>query len=282
MSLGAAVGSPTTIAKSSSQQQSPISLGGETLLDFLGLLVTWADTYSGGSLATTLNAWQPSYISKPETIADRYTDWYDGGTEAAKYVQGFLLHADTGNVVKGLAVYDGDSLAAHSFAPAVQHNGESIKAYSFNTPFIAHTMRLQPTDQTAWRFFDVDWIFEPTPEMAETWTTQATSFGFNGYSHIQRIVAAYAATATVTLTITAFDGTSPAAITLPSTGGVYQKLLQVCTFNKGQLFQFSATSTAPFAIYVDDFEILVGSWSRQGAYLTWKSLGAHHGVQATV
>jgi hypothetical protein len=282
MSLGAAVGSPTTIAKSSSQQQSPISLGGETLLDFLGLLVTWADTYSGGSLATTLNAWQPSYISKPETIADRYTDWYDGGTEAAKYVQGFLLHADTGNVVKGLAVYDGDSLAAHSFAPAVQHNGESIKAYSFNVPFIAHTMRLQPTDQTPWRFFDVDWIFEPTPEMAETWTTQATSFGFNGYSHIQRIVAAYAATAAVTLTITAFDGTSPAIITLPSTSGAYHKLLQVCTFNKGQLYQFSASSSAPFQLFLDDFEVLVGSWSRQGAYLTWKSLGAHHGVQATV
>lgn len=282
MAGGAPLAGGGTILASASRVQAPISVGGEVLSDFLGLLCRWTDNFSTQSAPTVLNTWQPSFIPKPETIADRYTDWYDGGTEAAKYVQGFLLHCDTGNVVKGIAVYDSDTLTSHAFTPAVQHNGESIKAYSFTTPFIAHQVRLQPTDQTAWRFFDVDWIFEPTPEMAETWETQGTSFGFNGYSHIQRIVAAYAATAAVTLTITAFDGTSPVAITLPSTAGAYQKSLQVLTFNKGQLYFFKASSASPFQLYLDDWEVLVGNWGRSGGYLTWKSLGASHGVKATV
>jgi hypothetical protein len=358
-------------------------------------MVTWADDFNTQTAPTSLISWQPSFIPKPENIADRWTDWYDGGTESAKYIQGFLLHCDTGNVVKGMAVYDSDTLTAHPFTPAVQHNGESIKAYSFNTPFIAHMVRLQPSLQTTtvlgpyaiaasqqqtlppvfivtlnaplssaalasliasygvatatfagltagagangqtyvltfagntgtgayagfgqlsfepvsigpsypqtadtgtvsvtveatggvvlWRFFDVEWIFEATPEMAETWgPTQGTSFGFNGYSHIQRIVAAYAATEEVTVTIRAFDGTSPAVITLPATGGAYQKLLQVLTFNKGQLYFFAATSPAQFQLYLDDWEVLVGHWGRQDGYLTWKSLGAPHGVKATI
>ena len=284
MAFGAPIAgiTPTVVAAATARTASPVSLGGETLSDFLGMQVAWTDDFTKQMAATSLEVWQPSFIPKPEVIADRFTDWYDGGTEAAKYMQGFLLHADTGNAVKGIAVYDSDTLTSHAFTPVVQHNGESIKAYSFNTPFIAHQVRLQPTDLVAWRFFDVDWIFEPTPEVAETWDTQGTSFGFNGYSHIQRIVAAYAATQPVTLTITSYDGQSPQPITLPATGGTYRKLLQVLTFNKGQLYFFAASSAAPFQIYADDFEILVGPWGRQGAYTTWKSLGAHHGVKATV
>ena len=282
MSLGAAAAAPSTIPTAATRQQTPVSVGGEILVDFLGLQLAWTDDYTKQSAATVLQIWQPSYIQKPETIADRYTDWYDGGTESAKYVQGFILHADTSNAVKGMQCRDGDTLALHAFTPSVQHNGESVRAYSFTTPFIAHTFRLEPTDQQPWRFFSIEWVFEPTPEVAETWQTQGTSFGNNGYSHIQRIVAAYAAAAPVTLTITSYDGQSPSAITLPSTGGAYQKKLVVLTFNKGQLYFFAASSSVPFQFYLDDWEVLVGNWSRQGAYLTWKSLGSGHGVKAAI
>jgi len=286
MALGTQVSSPVVVGPQTSRLQTPISLGGELLSDFLGLMTTWTDDFTSITSPTKLHVWQPSLISKPETIQDRFTDWYqtgNGDTAApAAWWQGFILHCDTFNTVKGLAVRDADTLTTHVFTPTVQHNGEQSKAYSFNTPFIAHLVRIEPTDSIPWRFFDVEWISQPTPEVAETWQAQGTSFGFNGYSHIQRIVGAYAATQPVTLTITSFDGQSPSAITLPSTDGAYQKILQVLTANKGQLYFFKAVSASPFQMYLDDFEIKVGNWGRSDGYLTYKSLGGRRGDEAHV
>ncbi len=234
------------------------------------------------SAATALQTWQPSYIQKPETIADRYTDWYDGGTESAKYVQGFILHADTSNAVKGMQCRDGDTLALHAFTPSVQHNGESVRAYSFTTPFIAHTFRLEPTDQQPWRFFSIEWVFEPTPEVAETWQTQGTAHGLMGYMHLRQIYACYAATQPVTLTITSYDGQSPSAITMPATGGAMRKTTFIPTANKGSLYFYAATSTAPFQLFLDSWEIWIGGWDRQDKYLRWRNIGAPTGDQARV
>jgi hypothetical protein len=282
MAFGAQVAPPTTIPTSAGVVQTPVSLGGEILSDFLGLQLAWTDNFATQSAPTVIQAWEPSYVPKPETIADRYTDWYDAGTEAAKWVQGFLLHADTFDAVKGLQVRDGDALALHAFTPVVQHNGECVIAYSFNAPFVAHTMRLEPTDQVAWRFFGVEWVYEATPEMAETWQTQGTAHGLQGYMHLKQVSPCYAATQPVTLTITSYDGQSPAAITLPATGGAMQKLAVILTANKGQLFFYVATSTAPFQLYLENWEVEVGAWARQDNYLRYRNLGSSAGDQARI
>lgn len=282
MAFGAGIAAPTTLTSATVRTQVPISLGGEVLSDFLGMEIAWTDDFTQQSAPTSLQIWQPSYIPKPETIADRISDWYDGGTPLAKYVQGFLLHADTFNAAKSLLIRDSDAMATHAFTPAVQHNGEAIKAYSFNTPFIAHQMRVEPADAVAWRFWDVDWVFEPTSESAETWKTQGTAHGLLGYMHIKQVSVCYASTSTITLTITSFDGQSPAPITLSSTSGAMQKVTFILTANKGQLFFYAATSSSPFQLFLDSWEILVGQWGRQDNYLRYRSLGATTGDQARV
>jgi hypothetical protein len=279
---GLALGPPTVIPTSNAPVQTPVSLGGEVLANFLGIQVSWTDDYTRQPGPTIIRAWQPSFIPKPETIADRFTDWYDGGTEAAKYVQGFLLHADTFDVVKGLAVRDSDSLTTHAFTPAVEHDGESILAYSFVAPFICHQMRIEPTDQVPWRFWDVDWVFEPTSEAAETWMTQGTAFGLQGYMHVKQVSPCYAATQPITLTITSYDGQSPVPITLPATGGAMQKAAFMLTANKGQLYFFAATSPAPFQLFLENWEVEVGQWARQENYLRYRNLGDPTGDQARI
>jgi len=368
MSGGVPLAATTVIAPSASRTQTQISLGGGVLSDFLGLQIAWTDNFTAQGAATRINIWQPSFIQKPETITDRYTDWYDGGTESAKYIQGFLLHADTFNALRGLQVRDSDTLTLHPFTPVVQHNGESIIAYSFVTPFIAHTVRLEPslvggpisteilsvvnnpifntqvvatvansdgfalgaeatitevapydgtfpitsvgpgyigwTDpsltesypteedglisaismgvQVPWRFFGVEWVFESTPEAAETWQTQGTAFGLLGYMHVKQVSACYAATEPVTLTVTCYGGQQPMPITLPSTGGVMAKLTFILTANKGVIYFFSATSTAPFQLFLENWEIWVGGWSRTDNYLRYRSLGGATGDQARI
>jgi hypothetical protein len=249
-------------------------------------MTAWTDNFSTQSAPTLLHIWQPSFIPKPESSNDRFSDWYaiddEDESQPAAWWQGFILHCDTDNAVKPIVIRDADSQTTHAFTPTVQHNGEQTKAYSFNAPFIAHLVRIEPTDETPWRFFDAQWVTQPTPEQAETWQTQGTAFGFNGYSHIQRIVAAYASTVPITLTITSYDGQSPSAITLPSTGGAYVKTLFVLTANKGMLYFFKAVGASPFQFYLDDWEIQVGNWGRTNNYLTYRSLGGKRGDEAHV
>lgn len=283
ISNGAQASPPITIAPALTRTQSPISLAGGLLARYLGLLITWSDDFAHKSIPTSLLIWQPSFVPKPETITDRAGDWDDAGTPDAKFFQGFELRADTFNALKLLTIQDSDSLATHVIQPSpIRHNGEQTKAYSFATPFVAHLVRDVPQDQVQWRRFGIKWVYQPTPENVETWQTQATSFGLSGFSHIQRIIAAYTATADVILTITAFDGTSPAPLTLPSTGGLYKKVLFVLTFNKGQLFTFSGISTSPWQAFLDDWEIMVGNWGRPNEYLNYRSLGGPRGDKATI
>ena len=279
LALGAQVSAPVVVPTSLVRAQSFISLGGGILSNFLGISASWIETEN--TSPTELFLWQPSFIDKPETIADRDTDWYFPPT-GSSFWQGFVLRADTFNIPKGLQVRDGDSKLIHSFTPIVLHNGETSHAYSFDAPFQAYSVRIEPTDQVPWRFFDVEWIYEDSPEAAQTWVTQGTSFGLTGYMHIKQISAAYMSTVPITLALTTYDGLSPAPITLPSTGGALQKITFQLTPNKGQLYFFSATASAPFSLYLPDWEILVGKWGRVDGYLRYSKLGGEKGDKALV
>lgn len=280
--FGAQSGPSQTIPTGTTRSQVPVSLGGGVIQSYLGLRCAWTDDFSVQAQPTELFVWQPSAIDKPEPIVDRFTDWDDAGTPMAKFVQGFILEADTLGANVNLLVRNGDTLLPmQTFA--VNHATQQEKAYSFTTPFIAHLMRIEPQGTPAqWRLFEVKWIFQPTPESALVWTTQATSHGLRGFQHVRQVSVSYRSTATVTLTITAFDGTSPAAITLPNTGGAVQKVTFPLTFNKGMQYTYSFTSAAPFAIYEDDLEVVVGAWGRTDQYTNYPLVGGKRGDGAEV
>ena len=128
------------------------------------------------------------------------------------------------------------------------------------------TTQANPTRLHIW-----DISFQVQPARTIQWTTFGSSFGMEGYGHLREVVIAYVSTAPITLTITSYDGQSPAPITLPSTGGQYQKTLFTVSANKGQLFRFAMTSTAPFQIFNDDMSVRCGAWQRQSPYSQIKS-----------
>jgi len=115
--------------------------------------------------------------------------------------------------------------------------------------------------------------FDVQPARDIEWFTFGTTFGLDGYHHLRQIALAWVSTAPITLTITSYDGLSPAAITIPSSGGAYKKQLFPVGANKGLLHNFHAVSAAPFQVFLADSEFYVGQWGRTGAYLAAKSLG---------
>lgn len=122
---------------------------------------------------------------------------------------------------------------------------------------------IQPTKLIEWKAFCA-------PDTVTVWRTQYITHGMMGYQHCGRIEAAYSSTADVNLSIACFDGTSPATITLPATGGVFKKLLVTPTFNKGQLYQYMGTSSAPFQFYLQDMIFHIGQWGRAGQYVPFR------------
>jgi hypothetical protein len=113
------------------------------------------------------------------------------------------------------------------------------------------------------------------PVLIRSWQSVPTSHGLQGYQFIYRIRFAYLTKGAnnVSLAITAFDGTSPAVITLPGTNGAYQKAEFVPTFNKGMLYTYAATSSDQFAPILEDCEVLVGQWNRSGPCAVFQGLG---------
>ena len=149
-------------------------------------------------------------------------------------------------------------------------------------PFICHEIQLRPSGPVRIWYEEIIWVFEPTPELATTWVTQWTACGCKGYFRIPRMEVSYSSTAAVTLQVTSYDGTSPQTITLPSTGGVTQRLLVTFTLNKGTLYKFSGTSTAAWQWFMDDTIVYVGAWERPGAYDMYRNLGADFGDKARI
>jgi len=84
----------------------------------------------------------------------------------------------------------------------------------------------------------LEWTAEavPQPVYVRSWQSVPTAHGQQGYHFIYKIRFAYHSFGTVTLTITAFDGTSPQAITLPNTNGQYRKVEFTPTVNKALLY----------------------------------------------
>lgn len=123
----------------------------------------------------------------------------------------------------------------------------------------------------SWRnFADPDSVF--------TWKTSKQTFGLHGYIYCGRLESTYSSTAPVTLNLTAFDGTSAATMTIPSTGGLTQKILVTPTFNKGQLLSFSATSAEPFQLMPGYSLLWVRQWGANTPWLLYP-LGAEESVK---
>lgn len=122
-------------------------------------------------------------------------------------------------------------------------------------------------------------MFQSAPVAVNLWKNQGTAFNLSGYKHLPRMLIAYKASAPVTLTITVYDGTAPAVVTLPSTAGAYRKTLFWLTFNKGMLYFVQARcDDAEFQLYLSDCEILVGAWERGDNYTVVRDIATAIGI----
>lgn len=240
----------------------------------VGIDIVW----NGAAGTPKLYYWEPSYIVKPEVTRQRVTDWTDLGYKGAKFLQGFRLTADTLAVARVINVEAEDGSAQNFIGPTgtvneVNHDGERIEAYSFVTPFITHQVRLWPTGEKFWREFgEVEWVWEPAPELVRHWITQETTHDLKGFFHHRDSYIPLISTAAVVYTITV-DGTDY-TYSVPSTAGAYLKQYLVLQPMKGKYAKYSLTcASAGFRLFQRDCEVRVKAWGQGGPYLVKMPFG---------
>lgn len=207
--------------------------------------------------------WEPSFLDLPEDIAMRATDWDNAGLEGAKFVQGFLLEADTMGEDK-VIVLQGDQMDLQTYT--INHNGRLIKPYVLDPAKIASLLRLISTDDVPWRYFANRPVWEPLPELVTRYETQGTTHDIPGYQFLKDGYISLISTATVTLVVNV-DGVDYTYL-IPSTGGAHAKTYLIFGINevtgrtlKGKEYRYLLTSPAGFRLYQRDCEVRVHAWS---------------------
>ena len=237
--------------------------------------------------SAAIRVWYPEirwdFQPWPELISEA-TGWMPvlaGG--GAAFLQGLVLPIETDGAAPALSILtDTGQTIALTATVTPPANVKTGVAYSLATPVICHQIQILPTAPCRVWLDEIQWIAEPTPEQASTWTTQWTGFGTKGFKSIPRVEISWNSTASVSLTITSYDGQTPQAIGLGATGGVTKKQLLTLTFNKGTLYRFSAVSAAPFQIFLEDSDAWVADWGRSGPMALVRNLGAHFGNSARI
>lgn len=284
LTLASPIASPTVVPASASRAYTPISVGGSTIQNTLGMALSWTDDFSVRVVATHLYVWQPQFTPWP-VLSQADSPWMNvqpGG--AAAFLQGLLIPMETGGTVPVLSVRTDLSPAPISLV-ATRTPLPNVKTpipFALATPVICHQVQIVRGAICRLWLDEVSWVSEATPEAALTWATQLTSHGMPGYHSIIRIEAAYAAGADVSLTIAAFDGTAPAVITLPSTGGAKQRVLLTPTFNKAKLYSYGAVSGDAFQIFASEWIVYVAPWNRKSGAVAYRLLGGAFDDKAVV
>jgi hypothetical protein len=217
--------------------------------------------------------WQPSYTVKDDSTFLRATDFDNLGAMEPKFVQGIRIWADTGGVARTVVV-QGDNgpngqMVSQSITINPDHNGECIIAYPNAaagwTPFIAHMVRLLPTDSGSWDLLDYSWIYEEAPEAATEFATQLTTHGLDDFGWLREFNIAHFSPANIVLTTTYDDGTS-STYTILASGSVatYRKSYFPAATKKWKAVRYTATSTQPFCLVLKDTVAKVNGWGGGG------------------
>lgn len=232
------------------------------------------------ALTPKLYLWEPSVIAKPEDTTTRVTDPDDAGIEKAKWFQGLRIRANTYGVDKSFKV-QADNGPNGSFVDQpgatfiLNSDGESVQAFSFPIPFIAHLVRIVGTDADPWSVIAVQWEFEPEPELVMTYKTQFGSLARQGYFHLRDIQIAHISTANITLNLN-YPGGIVESYTIPHSSGLFTKDYIQLRARKAKLVQIHLVSTEGFRLYKLACETRVKSWDSLEPYATVQVFGDVH------
>ena len=208
------------------------------------------------------------------------------GYKGAKFFQGGVIPMDTnGQPVSLVVKYD-----ASDFGPITSPINDIVDQlivigpfttpagvktpvpFSFSpdnqnpsNPFIAHEVQFIPQQQVRVWWDEIEWRWEPAPELAYSWVTQQTDFDLPGYHSMRDAWIAYiGGTDQPVLTIAAPWETL--TYTLPASNGAYMRVYLPLQSQKAQYRTVRVDSIQGIRLFRKDCEVRVKPWGDTGGY----------------
>lgn len=249
----------------------------------LELILSWATNSTN-----YLELWQPQYIDLPAITQNASTDWTNNGDDGNKFWQGLILELDTLGELKTFAVEDEFGTLHTPIECPVITSGQTIRSFTFATPFTSHMVRIVTSDGVPWRIYPSGdgvgkWLSQPFPEASMVWKTEGSDNGQNGYQHLFQVNLCYISSQPVTLIATTDQGTF--TLTFPATSLpslLPAKILVKAPRNKWKIISYSLTSSVAFYLWKDQCEFWIKNWSSQDAYLRANPFGGPSSQTAVI
>lgn len=204
----------------------------------------------------------------------------DCGYKGAKFMQGLIVPLDTnGQPVVLKVTYDGGGQAL--LGPTTTPAGEKTStAYSFSpcnfypsNPFIAHQVQVQPL--TPARVFndEIDWRWEPVPELVYTWRTQETDHDLPGWHSMREAYIAYmGGDGAPVFTITTEYGSLQYTLD-PVLPDQYTRCYRVLQPQKAKWRSYRVESCRGLRLFIKDCSVFAKAWGDPGAYRSFQPFG---------
>jgi len=234
-------------------------------------------TWSSSSNRPVLHGASLSYILEPERIGMRPTDWSDCGNPGFKFFKNLILECNTFGVNKELII-EGDGSIKSTIT--IHASGRQQLEVSF-PPFQAKLVRIRSANTNDLILYPstVQWVYEELPMSLTSWEYRPEGYGIFGYQVHYDGYITLNSTAPVTLSLT-FDETYLQTYTIPSTGGIVQKIYIKFLANKSLLTSYKLESTTPFMIHRDDTFLRLFPWGKGESVIFKPFGGANQGDSA--
>jgi hypothetical protein len=202
----------------------------------------------------------------------------DCGYKGAKFMQGLIVPLDTNGQPVSLRIdYDGGSVTV---GPTTTPAGAKTPvAFSFSPcnafpsdPFIAHELQITPLAPCRVWYEEIDWRWNPVPELAYTWDTQETTHDLPGYHYLRDGFIAYMGNGDIPrLTITTQYGALQ--YPLEYSNGVYVRLYRVLQAQKAPWRSYRVESCAGLRLFKKDCEVRAKAWGDTGTFRGFEPFG---------
>jgi hypothetical protein len=205
-----------------------------------------------------------NFIPKPERINLRPTDLDDAQEFGNKFFQGVTIRTDTRGINKLIQIYDEEGNLRDTIT--INHNGETTKSYAFTLPFVTHSVRLIPVDDT--KLFEnmiYRLVFDKEPEFAKIWEGQPNGLRLPNLRQIKRVTLDLKSSAIVNLKIS-IDNSAYDTYTIPSTVGIRKEIPIFVQAKKGKLFKFRLDSVNDFQLYRTNCKVFVSDLTLPNGY----------------
>lgn len=211
------------------------------------------------------------FVPKGDEIEDRASDTEFAGDIGAKLWQGVVIRANTFGQPKTLNYYDDMNVLRATLI--INHNGEQTISYSFQTPFISHTIKRTSNDDVNWIPMDEAYVFDKEPEAADVWEGEFNTHNLTGMILIERFGIAYRSDAPVSLKLFYEDGTQQIYNNiLPDTNGEYNKEFFFAVAKKWKACKYRFESTN-LRLYKRDSEVWMKSVGSQQPFTRFSPFG---------